>query len=196
MASDREENLEIREDASVTCKENDETENSSKLIEVRQKGLDTLKVYCRKRKHDVLLEYILHCESTDGAKVEVHQECRRNFTDPKRLKMTENIDSSSGKRLRSSIGSSFSRKTHCLFCGKEAILDTCHVNRNDIHQVRTIELRYKIIYQSEVRNDQWGVEVCGRLQNCNDLVADEAIYHRQCHTKFFHKMGASTKSVG
>ena len=47
-----------------------------------------------------------------------------------------------------------------------------------------------------MRNDQWGAEVCGRLQNCNDLVADEAIYHRQCHTKFFHKMGASTKSVG
>ena len=47
-----------------------------------------------------------------------------------------------------------------------------------------------------MRNDQWGVEVCGRLQNCNDLVADEAIYHRQCHTKFFHKMRASTKSVG
>ena len=114
MASDREENLEIREDACVICKKNDETENSSKLIEVRQKGLDTLKVYCRKGKQDVLLEHILHCESTDGAKVKVHQECRRNFTDPKRLKMTENIDSSSGKRLRSSIGSSFSWKTHCL----------------------------------------------------------------------------------
>ena len=53
MASDREENLEIREDACVICKKNDETENSSKLIEVRQKGIDTLKVYCRKRKQDV-----------------------------------------------------------------------------------------------------------------------------------------------
>ena len=77
MASDREENLEIREGACVICKKNDETENSSKLIEVRQKGLDTLKVYCRKRKQDVLLEHILHCESTDGAKVKVHQECDR-----------------------------------------------------------------------------------------------------------------------
>ena len=35
------------EDACVICKKNDETENSSKLIEVRQKGLDTLKVYCK-----------------------------------------------------------------------------------------------------------------------------------------------------
>ena len=37
---------------------------------------------------------------------------------------------------------------------------------------------------------------CEMTSGVLKLVANEAIYHRQCHTKFFHKMGASTKSVG
>jgi hypothetical protein len=34
------------------------------------------------------------------------------------------------------------------------------------------------------RNDQWSTDVKGRLQNCNDLVAVEAVYHCTCINNF------------
>ena len=37
------------------------------------------------------------------------------------------------------------------------------------------------------RNDSWGKAVQGRLESCNDLIAEEAIYHSNCMTKFTKK---------
>jgi len=34
------------------------------------------------------------------------------------------------------------------------------------------------------RADDWAVVVSGRLQGCIDLVAEEAIYHKMCHSRF------------
>jgi hypothetical protein len=39
------------------------------------------------------------------------------------------------------------------------------------------------------RNDDWGMEICGRLQHCTDLAADEAVYHVTCWYRFEHKQG-------
>ena len=32
-----------------------------------------------------------------------------------------------------------------------------------------------------VTSHKWGLQVRGRLEPCGDLVAAEAVYHRQCH---------------
>ena len=34
--------------------------------------------------------------------------------------------------------------------------------------------------RAEELNDLWGDSVRGRLENCNDLVAEEEIYHTNC----------------
>ena len=41
-----------------------------------------------------------------------------------------------------------------------------------------------LLKQCETRDDAWGREVFARLSTCNDLVAEEAVYHTSCMTKF------------
>ena len=47
----------------------------------------------------------------------------------------------------------------------------------------TLPLRYNLVVCAKERND-WGKSVLGRLESCNDLVAEEAVYHATCITKF------------
>ena len=48
---------------------------------------------------------------------------------------------------------------------------------------------------AERRNDLWGQNVKDRLQSCNDLVAEEVIYHTACMHRFkFNKK--TDKNVG
>ena len=48
----------------------------------------------------------------------------------------------------------------------------------------TLHLRENLICCARERDDEWGKTVLGRLKSCNDLVAEEAIYHFACMTKF------------
>ena len=51
--------------------------------------------------------------------------------------------------------------------------------------VRTLELKSSILQSSEKRgHDEWALTVSSRVQSCNDLVAEEAIYHKSCHDRF------------
>ena len=48
----------------------------------------------------------------------------------------------------------------------------------------TLPLRERLIDRCKERNDEWGNVVLGKLQSCNDLVAEEAVYHSSCMTNF------------
>ena len=53
-----------------------------------------------------------------------------------------------------------------------------------MHQVRTLPIKAPMIECAGKRNDNWGNEVLEGLENCNDLVIVEAIYHSICLAKF------------
>ena len=99
---------------------------------------------------------------------------------------------------------SFDWKSNCFLCGRDAIVDTRHPDRNDVQIVATIlsttvdistkkrtTFREKILNICMHRSDFWASQVESQLQNCIDLVAEEAVYHKSCYCKF-----TSYKSLG
>ena len=69
-----------------------------------------------------------------------------------------------------------------FLCAVVAKIDTRHVGRKKI-AARTLQPRNSIIIHCGNRNDQWSKDVKGRLKDCIDFVAAEAVYHKCC-TKF------------
>ena len=51
-------------------------------------------------------------------------------------------------------------------------------------RVQTLETKKQMMTLAQNRGDDWGIEVLGRLQGINDLVAEEATYHKSCRTNF------------
>ena len=109
--------------------------------------------------------------------------CGRDFTDEKRM----NISSTGAtvkneSTLRSSVG--FDWKTNYFICSKQAIIDIKHKDRNDVEEVRTLQIRANVLQKCNQRNDKFTRSVQGRLQTCIDLVAEKSVYHRICYQKF------------
>ena len=91
--------------------------------------------------------------------------------------------------FRSSVG--FDWKTNCFICTKQAILDIRHKDRNDVQEVRTLQIRASALQKFNQRNDEFTRSVQGRLQTCIDLVAEEAVCYRTCYQKFLSNEGES-----
>lgn len=111
--------------------------------------------------------------------VAVHHDCRRRFVD-----IQEQPKVPPGKKLmRSSVescSSTYYDWTSRLFlCSKGA-----ERKYSTVIQVGTIPLYKSLLDICKSRDDDWGGEVKGRLSTCNDLVAEEAIYHISCMRNF------------
>jgi len=48
----------------------------------------------------------------------------------------------------------------------------------------TVELMPSILTQCAAWADKWGLEVEARLRTCNCLIAEEAVYLKNCHRDF------------
>jgi hypothetical protein len=112
----------------------------------------------------------------------VHAKCRRDFTDPKRL-ISRNVEGPCTKRLRYS-SLPFNWKDDCVFCGKFAAIDKRHPERSPVCAVTTLPFGEKLIKCCDGRGDSWAAKVQNRLRGCTDLVAAEAVYHVNCHSRF------------
>jgi hypothetical protein len=55
---------------------------------------------------------------------------------------------------------------------------------NTYREVLTTEIHNNMVQMCQLRNDDWGFEVLGRLQTCGDLRAADARYHTNCHKLF------------
>lgn len=49
----------------------------------------------------------------------------------------------------------------------------------------TLGMQQRLLARAKERSDQWGLEVLGRLSGVNDLIAEEAAYHKICYNKFY-----------
>lgn len=79
----------------------------------------------------------------------------------------------------------FNWKAACFLCCQPT-----GANDINVHAVATLVIRDSLMKCGTDHSDLWAVQVSGKLQACNDLVAEEAIYHRNCYTRFTH--GRST----
>jgi len=141
-----------------------------------KKGLESLIQASVVRGDEVLTSDLQGAEP--GTKF-VHPECRKRYTDKRRLVGNDQCASeNNAKRLRSGEDS-FQWKGNYFLCG-EVALDNRHPNRTEIYEVRTLELRERFMKLCEEREHPWNDHVRSRLHGCHDLVAVEARYHSRC----------------
>ena len=100
-------------DACVIC-----NDSSGTLVQVTSKGLATLIHYCELRASNDLGEYLQH-QYASSAKMFVHKDCRRDFTNPRRVKTSINSSASEQgllpQNLLRSKQAQFDWKTKCWF---------------------------------------------------------------------------------
>jgi len=159
--------------------------DDSYLTKVGDKGIASIKAASEKRMRNDLIVYL----NSQPEIVRVHAECRKTFIDTRSL-TGANVKSSQlkgedvadiHKKLRSTTPA-FNWKDMCLFCGGGILTEKASYRRN----VETREIKQTIVTKCDERADPWGILVKGRLESCNDLPAEEAVYHAHCHTRFMN----------
>lgn len=162
----------------------DIVKGSKDVSEVREKGILGLMKASKERKDDK------HRGFYGLTTLLIHTSCRKNYTRIDTIKKDVRESSTSKEeagpsQLRSSVPK-FNFKNNCLLCAqctnekKKSPLD----KRRIVHSVQTLTIQYRIREACFMRKDSWGEEVLGRLSSINDLVADEAVYHKDCYHKF------------
>jgi len=111
--------------------------------------------------------------------------CRRQYTSKRRFEQATCSTHSSSELLQQKFlrlaTNAFNWKEHCFFCGSLCNVDDLDTKK---HRVMTIELMLSVLAQCAARVDKWGLEVEARLRTCNCLIAEEAVYHKNCHRDF------------
>jgi hypothetical protein len=154
-------------------------DSAEKLNEVTSRGLPTLVNCSYIRKRLDLAEYL----DTNPIRVLVHNSCRKRFTDLRKVAdfVIEDDGNANCKRLRSTV-ETFQWKQMCFFCCKIISFETEAID--SFRRISTLEIAQTVRHFCEVRQDQWALDVKTRLELCNDRVAPEAVYHKNCHTRF------------
>ena len=166
-------------------------EPSKPEVNVFKKGLSTLMRISRKRGKNHLLRHLKITRELNG-KVLVHSDCRRKFTDKRKKRPSNDCR----KRLRSSLDAPmFDWKDSCFLCSQKIVWKRC--DREPFYEVRTKPVRDSLIARAKERKDDWGDQVLGRLLTCNDLIAEEAVYHQNCMNRFrINRLNANTGKKG
>jgi len=148
---------------------------------LRDKGLQSLIRFANIHGDNGLYDYL----SSTTNQVAVHSSCHSQYTNKRHLQHSHpSADQEPSKKLRSTTPD-FDWKQHCFLCGEQLHIDPRHPERSDGRQAQTLEIHQSVMTKCLERNDQWALEVRGRLETCNDLPAVEAVYHKGCHRDFF-----------
>ena len=161
------------------------TSNPDEDVSEVSRGLQRLLEYSEKYKDVQLNQYLLGKPQV----VKVHNSCRRNYISKRRYeqKCSKNDcdESAADSKCLRSTKDSFDWKIHCFFCSQPCVVDDFHAPNLELRHVETLEIRESTLEQCKVRDDAWALEVRSRLMTCCDLVAEEAIYHKNCHRNFY-----------
>ena len=108
----------------VLCRQEfDENVSDKRCISVTQKGIKTLEKFALLREDSELSARLNDLQEAES-KVTVHQNCRRDYTDPKRLpRPRSNSPQHCTKKLRYSSGVLFEWKSCCFLCGVRVTKD-------------------------------------------------------------------------
>lgn len=162
----------------------DVVKGSKDVSEVKQKGILGLIKASKDRKDDK--HQVFHALTS----VLIHTNCRKNYTRPDTIKKDVRVASTSqeeagSSQLRSSAPQ-FDFKTNCLLCAHNVQEQTTTPlsRRRIVHSVETLSIQYRIREACSMRKDSWGDAVLGRLASINDLVAEGAVYHKDCYRTF------------
>jgi len=125
------------------------------------------------------------CFLSSSSVVYVHNECRKYFTDRRKIKRRKPEDAAAllrGLRLKGIL-----YWKHVCEHASSLML---------IYIVHKLEIRESLLRCCAVRADEWGLQVSGWLQSRNDLVAEEALYHHNlylCFTQHRNMVPESSK---
>src|SRR4029077_8782375 len=145
----------------VICR-NEVSVKDERLIKLRSDGKQTLKRFSCVHGHNSLTEYL----SGDPLVVCVHKSCQLKYTCERDVGQSERpqsaLDDIPIKKLRS-VQDIFEWKNLCFLC--------CNPVTERFREVRTMNIHQNMLQTCKNRNDEWGMEVLGRLQTCGYLHA-------------------------
>jgi hypothetical protein len=157
-----------------------DVETNEHLQTLTVRGIPAFVADCRATMKDNIAEHVAAAEDTGHS---VHSSCREvlRYKAKKAEKSVTESKPSAGIVTRSMTGS-FSFKDQCFYCAETT--DSC--KSKDIRRVMMgKELDTAVRFMIAKRNnDDWAVQVLGRLQSIHDLFASDAVYHANCRARF------------
>lgn len=119
----------------------------------------------------------------------VHASCRRRYNDFRNITNENTIPPLKKAKMTRSTTSDFEWKSTCFFCADGVKLR----DKGSFRTVQTLEMHGKVldICKEEGVKEMGGghkfnkVEIRHRMLSCIDLIAAEAVYHKNCHKEFF-----------
>ena len=160
-------------------------DGSDVLVKLTQKGLKTLLRFSKQRNELEIME-ALEKANKANQQIFVHETCRKSFTDKRKISQkVKNRET----RSRDASSSCFDFRTDCLFCSKPCIDDKKNPSRKTWVPASTLKLKQAILGACTSRleinpEDEWGILVKSRTDECIDLVAAKARYHPICRFEF------------
>ncbi|CAG2255761.1 unnamed protein product [Mytilus edulis] len=88
----------------------------------------------------------------------------------------DNVVTSAGQKLHQNCRKSYTNPKYIALANK--------IRKSDVYPVRTSEFQCKIEDICRQREDEWALEVRGRLAFVQDLHAADALYHQTCSVNF------------
>ena len=152
------------------------------MATVKEKGFSSLLKYSKDKKDHDTIHYLQKKAQKDlRATVQIHNECRKNYTNNRRLSQIKL------KPRKSSRGGAFDWRRDCFICSEEC--NSKKRKRGDWRLASTLEIREKMLKKCKKRlevdvEDKWAIDVLASVEDCADFVAAESRYHSNCFVRF------------